>query len=506
MNIAQAKEQIKNAMTAYFTKDEFGNYKIPVEKQRPVLLMGPPGIGKTAVMEQIASELGVGLVSYSMTHHTRQSALGLPFITKNEFEGMEYQLSEYTMSEIIGSIYRLMKETDVREGILFLDEINCVSETLAPCMLQFLQYKVFGQHQIPKGWIVVTAGNPPEYNKSVRDFDIVTWDRLKRIDVEPDYETWKSYASLRGVHPAVLTYLSARKKDFYRIESTVDGRHFVTARGWDDLSEMIKLYEENGLTVDELLICQYLQNPRISKDFSIYYDLFNKYKSDYKIEAILAGNPGEDVIFRAKRAPLDERVSFLGLLFDAVTGELKQVCLQEDFLDALLPVIKAARDALTGESGEMPAKLLDSLIQEQAELLEKGRKASAISVSRQHCLQKVISALQQDKARLLAERIEEKTEAFLLLKEDFEQHVARLREMSAAGKAILEHTFTFCENAFEDGDEILIFVTELKVNYYTARFIGHYGCDKYYIHNKELQFAERQTELERRVNELDWSI
>ena len=56
MNIKQAKEQIKNAMTAYFTKDQFGNYKIPIEKQRPIFLMGPPGIGKTAIMEQIAAE------------------------------------------------------------------------------------------------------------------------------------------------------------------------------------------------------------------------------------------------------------------------------------------------------------------------------------------------------------------------------------------------------------------------------------------------------------------
>ena len=178
MNIAEAKEQIKDAMTAYFTKDEFGAYRIPVEKQRPIFMIGPPGVGKTAVMEQVAAELGVGLVSYSMTHHTRQSALGLPYITTREFGGEKYQVSEYTMSEIIGSVYRLMEETGVREGILFLDEINCVSETLAPCMLQFLQYKVFGQHRVPAGWIVVTAGNPPEYNKSVREFDIVTWDRL----------------------------------------------------------------------------------------------------------------------------------------------------------------------------------------------------------------------------------------------------------------------------------------------------------------------------------------
>ena len=80
MNIKDAKTQIKNAMQAYFTKDEYGNYVIPVHKQRPVFLMGPPGIGKTAIMEQIASEMSVGLLTYSMTHHTRQSALGLPFI------------------------------------------------------------------------------------------------------------------------------------------------------------------------------------------------------------------------------------------------------------------------------------------------------------------------------------------------------------------------------------------------------------------------------------------
>ena len=55
MNIAQAKQQIKSAMTAYFSKDEFGGYRIPIEKQRPVFMIGPPGIGKTAIMEQIAA-------------------------------------------------------------------------------------------------------------------------------------------------------------------------------------------------------------------------------------------------------------------------------------------------------------------------------------------------------------------------------------------------------------------------------------------------------------------
>ena len=172
MNIKEAKQEIKNAMTAYFTKNDYGEYVIPIEKQRPIFLMGAPGIGKTAIMEQIAEELNVELVSYSMTHHTRQSALGLPFIEKKRYGDKEYSISEYTMSEIIASVYDKMEETGKKEGILFLDEINCVSETLAPSMLQFLQFKIFGRHRVPDGWIVVTAGNPPEYNNSVSSLGI----------------------------------------------------------------------------------------------------------------------------------------------------------------------------------------------------------------------------------------------------------------------------------------------------------------------------------------------
>ncbi|MGN1170036.1 MAG: ATP-binding protein, partial [Lachnospiraceae bacterium] len=227
MNIRQAKEYIKDCVRIYLKKDEFGEYRIPVVRQRPVFLLGAPGIGKTAIMEQIAQELGIALVSYSMTHHTRQSALGLPFISRKQYDGEEYSVSEYTMSEIIASVYETMEESGVKEGILFLDEINCVSETLAPSMLQFLQYKVFGRHRVPDGWVVVTAGNPPEYNKSVREFDVVTMDRLKILDVEADYKTWKEYAVEQGIHNAIINYLDIKKNHFYRIEATMSGKTYV---------------------------------------------------------------------------------------------------------------------------------------------------------------------------------------------------------------------------------------------------------------------------------------
>ena len=230
MNIKRAKEEIKNTIEAYLLKDEWGEYVIPSIRQRPVLLVGPPGVGKTQIMEQIARECRIGLVAYTITHHTRQSAVGLPFIEKKVYGGREYSVTEYTMSEIVASVYNRMEETGLSEGILFLDEINCVSETLAPAMLQFLQCKTFGTHRLPEGWILVAAGNPPEYNKSVREFDVVTLDRVKRIDVEPDLGVWKEYAKDRAIHPAILSYLGVKPGNFCRVEADVDGKRFVTPR------------------------------------------------------------------------------------------------------------------------------------------------------------------------------------------------------------------------------------------------------------------------------------
>ena len=501
MNIREAKEQIQNAMKAYLTKDEFGNYRIPIEKQRPVFLMGPPGVGKTAIMEQVAEELDVALVSYSMTHHTRQSALGLPFITQKMYGGQEYSISEYTMSEIIASVYEMMEATGKKEGILFLDEINCVSETLAPAMLQFLQYKVFGRHKVPEGWIVVTAGNPPEYNNSVREFDIVTWDRLKRVDVEPDYQVWKEFAYKSGVHAAITTYLDIKKTDFYKIETTVDGKSFVTARGWSDLSEMMRLYEEHSIPVDGRLISQYLQNKKIARDFAAYYDLFTKYRSDYQIDRILEGKADKEIYGRAYEAKFDERLSLLGLMLDAVTGEVKEVCRLESVILDVLDGLKKVRAALSSPKGN-PAELLEALEKGHLEEIRLKKKASALSADEEYTLRGAVKIFREEKKLLTVSAPADNKEAFQLMKKDYERRVADLKAAADKAGKHLENVFAFCENVFGDGQEMLILVTELTISYYAAHFISRYGCESYFKHNKELLFYERQKEIIRKMEEL----
>ena len=508
MNIKQAKDDIENTVRLYLKKDEFGEYRIPVVRQRPIFLLGAPGIGKTAVMEQIAQELQIALVSYSMTHHTRQSALGLPFISHREYQGMKYDVSEYTMSEIIASIYEVMEKSGIREGILFLDEINCVSETLAPSMLQFLQYKVFGRHKVPEGWVIVTAGNPPEYNKSVREFDVVTLDRLKVLDVEADYRVWKDYAWRRGLHAAILNFLELKKEYFYKIETTVNGRSYVTARGWEDLSEILYLYEEEGMKADEGLVGQYIRNERVVKEFTAYYDLFNKYKKEYQTEEILAGTAEAQTAERARLAAFDERLSLLGMLIDKVLTEIREDMETGDYLVELFKNLKTVAAVVKMENmdstKEKPSvrEMLENQINGRKKQMESARMAGSLSEREKRCGRRILRFMEGEQKNLLLTGKTEGGEAFVLLKNAFDSETADFRVRAARTKKRLENLFTFVENAFVEGNEMLILVTELTVNNDSARFIGQFGCPSYERHNSELMLSERGGDLQKEIEGL----
>ncbi len=366
MNIQEAKEEIKKTVRAYTARTKAGTFRIPVPRQRPVLLIGPPGIGKTAIMEQIARECSIGLVAYTMTHHTRQSAIGLPVLTEKKFAGKAYTVTSYTMSEIIASVYGQIEKTGYTDGILFLDEINCVSETLMPAMLQFLQYKTFGSHQLPEGWVIVAAGNPPAYNRSVREFDTVTLDRVRCMNVEPDFTIWKHYAVERGLHPAVLSFLELRPERFYVMEPGEKG--FVTGRAWEDLSEILLTMEELDLDVEDVLFGQYLQDEDTAAEFTFYYRLYEKWKKELKPEQILTG--AADVPTNLPSLPFDERLCIVWLLLQRIYTLGRAYEEQQKLSDSL----RFFADGL-GANGTKTAEELTALIDAR---LDSRRRSLAV--------------------------------------------------------------------------------------------------------------------------------
>ena len=491
MNIKQAKLEIQNTLRAYLSKDELGNYLIPTIRQRPVLLMGPPGIGKTQIMTQIAAETGVGLVAYTITHHTRQSAIGLPFIEHHNYGGKEYAITEYTMSEILASVYSLMEKTGLKEGILFLDEINCVSETLAPMMLQFLQCKTFGNQALPEGWMIVAAGNPPEYNKSVRDFDVVTLDRVKRIDVKDDFAVWKEYARRNGVHGAVVSYLDIKKENFYCIETTVDGLQFATARGWEDLSEIITAYEKLDLRVDREVVGQYIQLPRVAKDFANYLELYYKYQRIYHVEDILQGTWQAITVSELKAAPFDEKLSVMGLVLSRLSDEAKHLRAQDDLTVALHTSLKKIKSLLEHTG---PRQALEESIAQLQEAMKQAKEAGHLEKSVRDLKLRELLTLQDYRSRLVDGDISD-SDAFDKMREWFGAEVDRRANMAQQVSSMFDNAFRFLEETFSQGQELVMFVTEITAGYDTSWFVENFGCDAYYRHNRELFFDATQKRI-----------
>ena len=501
MNIQAAKDQIKDTVDAYLQKDDAGMYVIDPSRQRPMFLVGAPGIGKTAIIEQIAQELGIGVVSYSMTHHTRQSALGLPRIVHCDFEGFEYEASEYTMSEIISSVYDYMERTGLRRGILFLDEINCVSETLYPSMLQFLQFKTFGRHRVPEDWVIVCAGNPPEYNKSVHEFDVVTLDRLREIDVEPDYPTWKRYATEKGIHPVVTTFLEAKPDCFYKVESKAGGgKSFVTARAWEDLGEVISLYEKMGKPVDLDLFSQFLRDDDIADRFSVYYKLFDKYRSDYQIGRILDGKADKEIYERAGEAEFDERLALLGLLLDSVGGSCKAALDQESVVVELRDMLREAKPDLLG--GATVDAAIAAPLHKRSDTLER-KVASGTAkhewVRRENLVVRRLRSIINECE--LAGTMEGET-AFNTVNTAYRKQVDAIEPLVDEANAKMNNAFDFVETSWGNAREMLVFVAELTTRSATTQFVAHYGNDKYYKHNDELQVDVTRTDLTTRIREL----
>ena len=493
MDIQRAKEEIKCAVQAYLATDDVGRPLIPPVRQRPILLMGPPGVGKTQIMEQIAQECDIALVAYTITHHTRQSAVGLPFIRERDFGGKTHSVTEYTMSEIIASVYAAMERTGKQHGILFIDEINCVSETLAPTMLQFLQCKTFGNQAVPEGWVIVAAGNPPEYNKSVREFDLVTLDRVRRIDIEPKLSVWQDYARAHRLHPAVTAYLELRPQHFYKIENDVDGVQFVTARGWEDLSAYLQAADALNLPVDEGVVGQYLRHPEVARDFAAYWALYRKYHKDYGVEDILQGKPFDAVVARAMDASFDERISLVTLLLAGLNTRFAAAAATGAVTDACYQQLRSFKRALTQQTDADPAALFADQCKTYRARLDSDKAAGALLPDEAAARTRTLSLLNAW-GKLLGGTLDA-DDAFDTVRGAFNAQVRRREETVAAASVALEFAFDFMEQAFEDGQEMVVFVNELALGPDSAPFLAENDCERFEQYSEKLLLHGGEDEL-----------
>lgn len=461
MNIQQAAIQLETMARAYAARTPDGHYRVPLAAQRPAFLMGPPGLGKTAVVAQVARRLGIGFAAYTMTHHTRQSALGLPVIVHRTLDGQSRAVTEYTMSEIVAAVWT-QAEAGAEQGILFLDEINCVSEALMPAMLQLLQYKTFGVHALPRGWMIVCAGNPPKYNRYARVFDPVVLDRLRLIQVEPDLEAWKNFAVVHGVHPAVRSYLALRAEDFY----ASDGDHLVTARSWTDLSDMMLALEASEDVVDGALFEQYLQLPEIAERFERYHRMCLKMQT--LLDDVLE-NGGGSVNGRFHGASFEEAL-FAVLMLSGRLGTLtEESARNRRRAQRLAHFVDGVRREAAG-GAERLTDICQAHLNRLEHALEVRRQTGVLSEEDALEERWQISSLRRCAGE--AGAAGPAAEAIMAALENC-AHAAMQPVMTsdAALQDAYEHAFDFVEQDISDPNVRLIFLNDLRVHPAVRTFI-----------------------------------
>ena len=162
---------------------------------------------------------------------------------------------------------------------------------------------------------------------------------------------------------------------------------FATARGWEDLAALLTVYESLELPVDRELIGQYIQLPRIAKDFANYLELYQKYQRAYRIDEILEGR-WDTVLASELKVLFDETLSVLGVSFVSF-GRACTNCLAAGRFDR-----RTIWD-LTRVKGSMTttsvSQALTAILTERSQELESGREAGTLDLESVRRIQQEIS-------------------------------------------------------------------------------------------------------------------
>ena len=161
----------------------------------------------------------------------------------------------------------------------------------------------------------------------------------------------------------------------------------------------------------------------------------------------------------------------------------------------LFEVLKSWKKAL--ESAEHPWQALEDRILMREKDLEEKKKADLLTREEEHLQQEILRILgtYRDLAKEEEARGEGKEEIFRKVKEAFRDQAGEREELIKDTGEKLQNTFDFLELAFAEGQELVVFVTELNTNPYSMEFISENGCDSYYKYNKKLLFDQEQREI-----------
>ena len=239
------------------------------------------------------------------------------------------------------------------------------------------------------------------------------------------------------------------------------------------------------------VVGQYIQLPRIAKDFANYLELYYKYQRIYHVEDILQGTWQNVTMLELRAAPFDEKLSVMGLVLSRLAEEAKRLRMQDLHTGRLHKTLLQFREAVQDAA---PCQVLDDYITLRQNAMKLAKDAGQQDRDSRNLAIRELQALQTYRSRLMDEDIAD-SDAFEAVKGWFGSEVELRRSMAEQVSAMFDNSFRFLEETFEQGQELVMFVTEVTAGYDTSWFVENFGCEAYYRHNKELFFDAGQNRI-----------
>jgi hypothetical protein len=201
------------------------------QSKRPVFLWGPPGIGKSEVVSEIATELGGHMIDLRMAQMEPTDIRGIPFFNK-DLGKMDWAPPVDLPDQELASQYPIV--------VLFLDEMNSAAPAVQAAGYQLILNRRVGKYVLPDNVVIVAAGNRESDKGVTFRMPMPLANRFIHVEMRPDFASWQAWAVNKGIHKDVVGYLSFAKQDLYDFDAKSSSRAFATPRSWCFVSDLLK--------------------------------------------------------------------------------------------------------------------------------------------------------------------------------------------------------------------------------------------------------------------------
>ncbi len=259
MNIRELKSFLKTLIDQHFS--------------RAVFLYGPPGIGKSQAVQQVAKENNLGFLDLRLAQCDPTDLRGVLVFDPAQKAARWFVSSSLPDPQRHGE-----------RGVLFLDEINLAPPSVQAAGYQLILDRRVGDYELPPGWVVVAAGNRLEDRANIYKLPAPLANRFIHVDVHADLEEWKAWAYANDIHPAVIAFLNFKPDLFCKVPGQIKEDIFPTPRTWHFASDLLKTVKDRNLLQPSI-------QGTIGEGAGIEFMAFAGLDADSRriLEAILAG-------------------------------------------------------------------------------------------------------------------------------------------------------------------------------------------------------------------------